>query len=171
MSGFRFRLLAVAAPLALALIASPALAQGTPWHLDAIDQRSLPYDDTYNPNGTGSGVSVYILGSGLNHNHVDFQGRVQTSWSAFANPDDELGHGTWVASLVGGDTYGVAKSVALHGVKVIDGCGTVNPADIVAGPDTAAAAAIVAGAIAMHGSQSAMMAAATSMGVWLRVYV
>ena len=281
MSSFRFRFLALAAPLALALIASPALAQGTPWHLDAIDQRSLPYDNSYNPNGTGSGVNVYIVGSGLNHNHVEFGGRAQTSWSAFANSDDELGHGTWVASLVGGNTYGVAKSVSLRGVKVIDGCGTVNPADLVAGldwvrtngrrpavavltfafestleidvavanlvasgvptvvpagnvqtdacnlspagvpsavtvgahdpslsiasdqaygscidiyapgvnimgawhtsntatntlvgPDTAAAAAIVAGALALYGgSQSAMMAAATSMGVWLRVYV
>ena len=89
MSGFRFRFLAVAAPVALITFATLVLgAAFGNWGLDVIDQRNLPLDNSYNPGGTGSGVSVYILGTGINHNHYDFNGRATSDWSAFPNPDD-----------------------------------------------------------------------------------
>jgi oryzin len=81
----------------------------------------------------------YIIDTGILITHEDFQGRAQfgfkasSSWSS----DDKNGHGTHVASTVGGVTYGVAKKVTLVAVKVLgdDGCGT--NAGVIAGVDWA----------------------------------
>ena len=47
------------------------------WNLDRIDQRDLPLDKVYrygtsNTVGTGDGVNVYILDSGVNPTHREF---------------------------------------------------------------------------------------------------
>ena len=132
MSGFRFRLLAVAAPLALALVASPAF--GMWWGLDAIDQRLLPLDNVYSPSGTGSSYTVWVVGTGIVDTLPEFEGRAQQVVNYAGGPNEDTnGHGTWVASLVGGRDYGVAKAVQLRGIKVIDECGHASPNAIVNG--------------------------------------
>ncbi|MFN6964880.1 MAG: S8 family serine peptidase [Pyrinomonadaceae bacterium] len=40
------------------------------WGLDRIDQRALPYDNIYNFPGTGAGVNVYLLDSGILTSHI-----------------------------------------------------------------------------------------------------
>ena len=52
--------------------------------------------------------------------------------------DDCNGHGTHVASTVGGNTYGVAKSVTLVGVRVLNCSGSGSTSGVVAGIDWAA---------------------------------
>jgi serine protease len=88
-----------------------------PWHLDRIDQRTLPLDDEYNWNYDGSGRKVYLLDSGILYTHDEFESRAvhgfgDTSWPEWWD------HATSVASLVGGATLGVAKGVTIVGVNM-----------------------------------------------------
>jgi len=43
-----------------------------PWGLDRIDQRDLPLDNGYTYNQTGTGVTAYVIDSGIRYTHVDF---------------------------------------------------------------------------------------------------
>lgn len=48
-----------------------------PWHVDRIDQTELPLDLSYQPIGNGDGVDVYILDSGINYDHQEFEYRAK----------------------------------------------------------------------------------------------
>jgi hypothetical protein len=51
---------------------------GAPWGLDRIDQRALPLSTTYEAAGTGSGVKVYVVDTGIRTSHTEFGGRTAT---------------------------------------------------------------------------------------------
>lgn len=107
-----------------------------PWGLDRIDQRSLPLNGAYNYYYTGAGVHAYIIDSGLRATHQEFAGRVGNGWSYISDghgTDDCFGHGTHVAGIVGGATYGVAKGVTLHAVRVFDCAGNTTNSTVIAG--------------------------------------
>ncbi len=92
---------------------------GDPWGLDRIDQRALPLSGTYTYTSTGAGVHVYIIDSGIWTAHPDFEGRADIVYDyAGGDGQDCNGHGTFVAGIVGAATYGVAKGVFLHGVRI-----------------------------------------------------
>lgn len=63
------------------------------WGLDLIDQRSLTQDGLYHYNYTGSGVPIYVLDTGINWTHKDFQGRASLNhiWDCFV-PDNGVGN-------------------------------------------------------------------------------
>ena len=108
------------------------------WGLDRIDQRELPLDDAYQFNFDGSGVDVYILDTGIRSDHVDMQGRVVPAFTAINDgngTEDCNGHGTHVAGSAGGSTYGVAKNVTLHAVRVLDCNGSGSLSGVIDGID------------------------------------
>jgi aqualysin 1 len=108
------------------------------WGLDRVDQRKLPLSASYNYTGTGAGVHAYIIDTGIRTTHADFGGRAVWSYSASKGQGastDCNGHGTHVAGTVGGTSYGVAKGVQLHAVKVLDCSGSGTWSGVIAGID------------------------------------
>jgi subtilisin family serine protease len=102
--------------------------------LDRIDQRSLPLNGQYNYTYTGSGVTAYIIDTGILFSHNDFGGRASKGYDAFGgNGVDCNGHGTHVAGTVGGATYGVAKRVTLKAVRVLNCSGSGSTSGVIAG--------------------------------------
>jgi hypothetical protein len=82
------------------------------WGLDRINQASLPLDLSCASDYDGSGVDVYIVDTGLDTTHQEFNNNdvrhVQNIFSSFSsnknNPGsntDDVGHGTHVAGTVG----------------------------------------------------------------------
>jgi subtilisin family serine protease len=105
--------------------------------LDRIDQHRLR-NGMYNYIYTGAGVHVYVIDSGILPTHSDFGNRASIA-ADFVNDGhngwDCNGHGTHVAGIVGGATYGVAKGVTLHGVRVLDCSGWAPNSRVIAGVD------------------------------------
>ncbi len=105
--------------------------------LDRVDQRALPLNNSYTYNFTGSGVTAYVIDTGVRFSHTDFGGRAVTGYDAIdgGSADDCNGHGTHVAGTVGGGTYGVAKGVRVVGVRVLNCQGSGSNSQVIAGID------------------------------------
>ena len=108
------------------------------WGLDRIDQRDLPLSKTYTYNTPASNVNAYIIDTGIRTSHAEFGGRASVGTDTVGggqNGQDCQGHGTHVAGTVGGKNYGVAKSVNLIAVRVLDCDGSGTTAGVIAGVD------------------------------------
>ena len=103
------------------------------WGLDRSDQRDLPLDGNYSPNGDGDGVHVYIVDTGVDQSHPDFAGRVGDCWGYWGICHDGHGHGTHVAGTTLGTEYGIAKKSFVHAVKVLGDTGSGTDASVVGG--------------------------------------
>jgi subtilisin family serine protease len=111
-------------------------ANGDPWGLDRIDQSALPLSGTYSYSATAGAVHAYIIDTGIWTLHEDFGGRADNTFDALGlTGEDCHGHGTHVAGTVGGATWGVAKAVQLHGVRVLNCAGVGLNSDVIAGVD------------------------------------
>jgi subtilisin family serine protease len=114
----------------------PMDSTGQPWGLDRIDQRYLPLSGSYTYTSTGANVRAYIIDTGLQANHPEFETRASNVYDAFGgNGADCNGHGTHVGGTVAGKTYGVAKRAYLRGVRVLDCAGSGSYSGIIAGVD------------------------------------
>jgi subtilisin family serine protease len=112
------------------------------WGLDRIDQRNLPLDRRYNYETTGTGTTVFVVDSGIRATHTTFGGRASGAANFVADgngTNDCHGHGTHVAGTVAGSSYGVAKSVRVRAVRVLDCNNSGLNSDLIAGMDWIAA--------------------------------
>ncbi|AJE39117.1 S8 family peptidase [Streptomyces nodosus] len=109
-----------------------------PWGLDRIDQASLPLSGTYTyPDSAGSGVTAYVIDTGVRITHSQISGRASYGYDAVSGgtPSDGNGHGTHVATTIAGSTYGVAKKAKIVAVRVLDASGSGTTAGVIAGVD------------------------------------
>ena len=118
--------------------ASEVQADPPSWGLDRVDQDALPLDASYEYTQSGTGVEAFVLDTGLNTTHQEFEGRVGEGYDFIdddADPSDCHGHGTHVAGTIGGSTYGLAKDVTIRPVRVLDCQGSGSYAAIIGGID------------------------------------
>jgi subtilisin family serine protease len=111
-----------------------------PWGLDRIDQRSRPLDAIYGYDQAGSGVTAFVIDTGIRATHTQLTRRVTSGYDfvdADTNAADCAGHGTHVAGTIGGTTYGVAKGVREVALRVLDCHGSGWNSDVVAALDWA----------------------------------
>ncbi|PGH06502.1 hypothetical protein GX51_02326 [Blastomyces parvus] len=91
----------------LGRISSPAPGLNSPYVYDSA---------------AGEGITAYIVDSGIDVKHPDFDDRAIWGTNTVDSLDEDCGnHGTHVAGTIGGNRHGVAKKVKLVGIKVF-GC-------------------------------------------------
>ncbi|WP_372406803.1 S8 family peptidase [Streptomyces luteireticuli] len=119
----------------------PGRVAASSWGLDRIDQRNLPLDGQFNVNGTGRGVTAYIVDTGIDYAQQEFGGRAGKGVD-LVDPNGDgsdcptgSGHGTHVSGIVGGAQHGVARGVSLVSVRVLDCGGSTSTARFVQGLD------------------------------------
>ena len=146
-----------------------ATQTSAPWGLDRIDQQSLPLNGSYTY-GPSSGVTAYVIDTGVTIAHQDFGGRARNGYDAVDGDSvaqDGNGHGTFVAGVIAGTTYGVAKSANIVAVRVLNNSGSGSTAGVIAGVDwvTANATAPAVANLSLGGGASATLDAAVRRGI------
>lgn len=138
------------------------------WGLGRIDGADPPFDGSRRPASTGTGVTIWVLDTGVDTTHPDFGGRARqvddavdgtsgedaggssggsvasgsASGSASARgrgTGDCDGHGTVVAGIAASTEHGVAPGALIRSVKVLDCDGAGRLSNLLAGVDYVAA--------------------------------
>ncbi len=110
-----------------------ALSAPDLWHLEAIGLNAARAKGF---TGTGQGVRIGVLDTGIDPNHPEIAGKIAEAYT-FDVPEwrvnplfpsyDTDGHGTHVAGLIAGSTVGVAPGVMLvNGIMIPGGHGNLS---------------------------------------------
>ncbi|KPM46439.1 Proteinase R [Neonectria ditissima] len=94
--------------------------RNAPWGLARISHRATGATDYVYDESAGEGTCVYVVDSGLDDQHAEFEGRAEEVKSFIGGSGDNCLHGTHVAGTVGSRSYGVAKKANIYGIKVLD---------------------------------------------------
>lgn len=117
---------------------------GAPWGLSRISHREKLNLGSFNKylydDEAGSGVTSYVIDTGINVDHQDFEGRAVWGKTIPANDADidGNGHGTHCAGTIASKHYGVAKNAEVVAVKVLRSNGSGTMSDVVKGVEFAA---------------------------------
>lgn len=78
---------------------------------------------------------MYVIDTGINTEHVEFEGRASWGKTMPKNDQDEddNGHGTHCAGTIASKKYGVAKKAHVIAVKVLSSNGSGSMSDVVGG--------------------------------------
>ena len=120
--------------------ASVLVAQANaPWGLSRISQRFPETGEYFFDSSAGEGTFTYVIDTGINVDHLEFEGRAifAANFAGDGQNTDGAGHGTHVAGTVGSRAYGVAKRTKLIGIKVLGSDGSGSNGDVLAGIDYA----------------------------------
>ena len=104
------------------------------WGLDRIDQRINKLDKKYHySSGAGSKSTVYVLDTGIDVNHPEFEGRAKWGYDVTGDGQKNLHpHGTHCAGTIASKTYGVAKKATVVAVRVLGSDGSGSTSGIIA---------------------------------------
>lgn len=119
------------------------IQKNAPRHLARLSSREGLYDQkepfTYKYDFSGKDVVAYVIDTGIDFEHPEFQSRAFKGGNFVNETDgDKNGHGTHVAGIIGSKTYGVAKDVKLVEVKVLNKNGQGDLISILKGIEYAA---------------------------------
>ncbi|KAM4063805.1 subtilase family protein [Hirsutella rhossiliensis] len=115
-----------------------------PWGLARISHRDRLNFGSFNKylftSEGGEGVDAYVIDTGCNTEHVDFEGRAKWGKTIPQGDEDEdgNGHGTHCSGTIAGKKYGVAKKANVYAVKVLRSNGSGSMSDVVKGVEFAA---------------------------------
>ena len=121
--------------------AAVAADEAPPWM--SVIGADRAHDDGF----TGTGVRIAVVDSGIDADHPDLRGRIVAAkdFTDSDGVDDEIGHGTFVASEIAGTGAasngryrGVAPDSELINARVLDGYGEGTLSGILAGVEWAA---------------------------------
>lgn len=119
-------------------IKAGGLQKEAPWGLAALSQSYVSTDTKFKGSyvfeGTGKGVTVFLIDSGITTSHPEFSGRASIGYesnSSAAYGGDCAGHGTEVASVIVGKGVGVAKEAEIVSVSALDCDGEGTNSDLV----------------------------------------
>jgi aqualysin 1 len=98
-----------------------------PWGLDRIDTRALAHlTGSYEYTATGAGVQVYIVDTGTNDHGEFYRLTNRSLWGGGGDCSDGVGHGTPVASVAAGSSFGPAKRATVNAFDALCGSGQVD---------------------------------------------
>ena len=112
------------------------IAAARSWGLDRTDQRALPLDGQIARAGSGIGVHVYVIDTGVYASSTEFAGRVIPGYTAVSDgrgTTDCHGHGSHVAGTVAGSTFGFANEATIVPVRVLDCYGSGSTSGVISG--------------------------------------
>ncbi|KAL1933666.1 hypothetical protein VTP01DRAFT_7756 [Rhizomucor pusillus] len=115
------------------------LQRSAPWGLARISHREKLTLRTFNKYiyepQAGQGIKVFVIDTGINIQHSDFDGRAQ--WGVTIPEQEEdidgNGHGSHCAGTIAGRRFGVAKEAQPVAVKVLRSNGSGSMSGVLAG--------------------------------------
>lgn len=149
----------------------PVTEKNAPWGLARVSHRDSLSFGTFNKyvyaEDGGEGVDAYVIDTGTNYEHVDFEGRAH--WGkTIPTGDDDVdgnGHGTHCSGTVAGKKYGVAKKANVYAVKVLRSNGSGSMADVLKGVEWAAEAHVASVKKAKDGKKKGFKGSVANMSL------